>query len=141
MSAYKTIECDIVNKEILLSALSLLNFVPNVYEEPQNLYGFKGDKREEKAEIIIPKEQINFFTGLSNDIGFIWNPDTEKYEMIVSDYDKARKMHDRIIQAYVKEAIEKALEKNGYKIKVNIQDEEFLKRTMSEMEIVARKII
>jgi uncharacterized protein (DUF302 family) len=50
-------------------------------------------------------------------------------------------MHDRIIQAYVKEAIEKALEKNGYKIKVNIQDEEFLKRTMSEMEIVARKII
>ena len=61
--------------------------------------------------------------------------------MIVSEYDKARKMHDRIIQAYVKEAIEKALEKNGYKIKVNIQDEEFLKRTMSEMEIVARKII
>ena len=141
MSAYKTIECDIVNKEILLSALSLLNFVPNIHEEPQHLYGFKGDKREEKAEIIIPKEQINFFTGLSNDIGFIWNPDTEKYEMVVSDYDKARKMHDRIIQAYVKEAIEKALEKNGYKIKVNIQDEEFLKRTMSEMEIVARKII
>ena len=61
--------------------------------------------------------------------------------MIISEYDKARKMDDRIIQAYVKEAIEKALEKNGYKIKVNIQDEEFLKRTMSEMEIVARKII
>ena len=141
MSAYKTIECDIVNKEILLSALALLNFFPNVHEEPQNLYGFKGDKREEKAEIIIPKEQINFFTGASNDIGFAWNPVTEKYEMIVSEYDKARKMHDRIIQAYVKEAIEKALEKNGYKIKVNIQDEEFLKRTMTEMEIVARKII
>ena len=141
MSAYKTIECDIVNKEILLSALALLNFVPNVHEEPQNLYGFKGDQRKEKAEIIIPKEQINFFTGASNDIGFAWNPVTEKYEMIVSEYDKARKMHDRIIQAYVKEAIERALEKNGYKIKVNIQDEEFLKRTMSEMEIVARKII
>ena len=31
--------------------------------------------------------------------------------------------------------------KNGFKIKVNIENEEFLKRTMSEMEIVARKII
>jgi hypothetical protein len=141
MSAYKTIECDIVDKDILLAALSLLNFKPTIHEEPQHLTGYRGDQRKEIAEIIIPKEQINFFTGASNDIGFLWNPDTEKYEMIVSDYDKARKMHDRIIQAYVKEAIEKALEKNGYKIKVNIQDEDFLKRSMSEMEIVARKII
>jgi hypothetical protein len=141
MSAYKTIECDIVNKEILLSALSLLNFSPNIHEEPQHLYGFKGDQRKEKAEIIIPREQINFFTGASNDIGFVWNEKSEKYEMIVSDYDKARKMHDRIIQAYVKEAIEKALEKNGYKIKVNIQDEDFLKRSLSDLNIVARKII
>ena len=50
-------------------------------------------------------------------------------------------MHDRIIQAYVKTAIEKALEKNGYKIKINIQEEDFLKKTLSDMNIVARKII
>ena len=50
-------------------------------------------------------------------------------------------MDQRIIQAYVKVAIEKALVKNGFKIKVNINDEDFLKRTISEMEIVARKLI
>jgi hypothetical protein len=141
MSAYKTIECDIVDKEILLEALSLLNFIPNVFDEPQNLSGYRGDERNEKAHIIIPKEQINFFTGASNDIGFLWNEKTEKYEFIVSEYDKKFKMHDRIIQAYVKTAIEKALEKNGYKIKINIQEEDFLKKTLSDMNIVARKII
>ena len=79
MSAYKTIECDIVDKDILLEALSLLNFIPNVFDEPQKLTGYRGDERNEKAHIIIPKEQINFFTGASNDIGFLWNEKTEKY--------------------------------------------------------------
>ena len=64
-----------------------------------------------------------------------------KYDFIVSDYDVAKKMDQRIIQAYVKVAIEKALAKNGFKIKVNVNDEDFLKQTMSEMEIVARKLI
>ncbi len=141
MSAYKTLECDIVNKDVLLEALSLLNFSPLDNEEPQHLTGYRGDQRKEKAHIIIPKEQINFFTGASNDIGFLWNPTTEKYEMIVSDYDKARKMHDRIIQAYVKVAIEKALAKQGYKIKVSINEEDMLKKSLNELNIVARKIV
>jgi galactitol-specific phosphotransferase system IIB component len=71
----------------------------------------------------------------------LWNEKENKYDFIVSDYDVAKKMDQRIIQAYVKIAIEKALAKNGFKIKVNINDEDFLKRTMSEMEIVARKLI
>jgi hypothetical protein len=85
--------------------------------------------------------QINKFTGASNDIGFLWNSIEEKYDFICSEYDKAKKMDQRIIQAYVKVAIEKALAKNGFKIKVNVNDEDFLKQTMSEMEIVARKLI
>ena len=61
--------------------------------------------------------------------------------MIISDYDKKLMMHNRIIQAYVKIALEEALEKNGYKIKVNIDDEELLKKNINEINIVARKII
>ena len=141
MSAYKKIECDIVDKESLLEALSLLGFTPDVLVEPKHLTGYRGDKREETAHIIISKDQVNKFTGASNDIGFLWNEKENKYDFIVSDYDVAKKMDQRIIQAYVKIAIEKALAKNGFKIKVNINDEEFLKRTMSEMEIVARKLI
>ena len=141
MSAYKKIECEIVDKDCLLEALSLLGFTPDVLSEPKSLKGYRGDERKEVAHIIISRNQINKFTGASNDIGFFWNETEQKYDFICSDYDKAKIMDQRIIQAYVKVAIEKALAKNGFKIKVNINDEDFLKRTMSEMEIVARKII
>jgi hypothetical protein len=106
-----------------------------------HLTGYLGDQRNELAEIIIPKNQVNFFTGASNDIGFSWNKTDNKFDFICSEYDKKFKMDQRIVQAYAKVAIEKALAKNGFKIKVNIENEEFLKRTMSEMEIVARKIV
>lgn len=141
MSAYKKIECEIVDKDCLLEALSLLGFSPDVFVEPKKLQGYRGDQRNEVANIVISREQVNKFTGASNDIGFLWNEKENKYDFIVSDYDVAKKMDQRIIQAYVKIAIEKALAKNGFKIKVNINDEEFLKKTMSEMEIVARKLI
>ena len=141
MSAYKKIECEIVDKDCLLEALELLGFKPEVFVEPKNLKGYRGDERKETANIIIPRDQVNKFTGVSNDIGFLWNEKDQKYDFILSDYDKSKLMDQRIIQAYVKIALEKALAKNGFKIKVNINDEEFLKRTMSEMEIVARKII
>jgi hypothetical protein len=141
MSAYKKIECEIVDKDCLLEALSLLGFSPDVFVEPKKLQGYRGDQRNEVANIVISREQVNKFTGASNDIGFLWNEKENKYDFIVSDYDVAKKMDQRIIQAYVKIAIEKALAKNGFKIKVNINDEDFLKRTMSEMEIVARKLI
>jgi hypothetical protein len=141
MSAYKKIECEIVDKDCLLEALSLLGFSPDVFVEPKKLQGYRGDQRNEVANIVISRDQVNKFTGASNDIGFLWNESENKYDFIVSDYDVAKKMDQRIIQAYVKIAIEKALAKNGFKIKVNINDEEFLKRTMSEMEIVARKLI
>ena len=141
MSAYKKIECEIVDKDCLLEALKLLGFSPDVFVEPEKLKGYRGDQRNEVANIVISREQVNKFTGASNDIGFLWNDSANKYDFIVSDYDVSKKMDQRIIQAYVKVVIEKALAKNGFKIKVNVNDEDLLKRTMSEMEIVARKLI
>jgi hypothetical protein len=141
MSAYKKIECEIVDKDCLLEALKLLGFSPDVFVEPEKLKGYRGDQRNEVANIVISRDQVNKFTGASNDIGFLWNGSENKYDFIVSDYDVAKKMDQRIIQAYVKVVLEKALAKNGFKIKVNVNDEDFLNRTMSEMEIVARKLI
>jgi hypothetical protein len=141
MSAYKKIECEIVDKNSLLNALSSLGFKPICYTEPEQLTGFKGDKRIEKANIVIPKDQVNHFTGASNDIGFLWDAENKKYEMIVSDYDQAHKMHDRIIQSYVKVVLEEALAKNGFKIKVNVEDDILLQRRITDLNFVARKII
>lgn len=141
MSAYKTLECDIVDLECLIDALKLLNLDVLIHEEPVNLHGYQNDVREEQANIIIPKDQVNKFTGASNDIGFLWNEKEQKYDLIISNYDKKLNMHNRIIQAYVKVAIEKALEKNGFKIKVNINEDDLLSKKINDINIVARKII
>ena len=141
MSAYKKIECNIVDKETLLEALKALWFNPDVCNEPQNLKGYKDDLRKEVAHIIIPKDQINFFTGASNDIGFLWNSKTEKYDFICSEYDKKKEMDIRIIQAYVKIVLEKSLLKQGYKIKVNIGEEDLLRKKITDLNLVARKLI
>jgi hypothetical protein len=141
MSAYKKIECNSVDKETLLEALKSLGFNPDVCNEPQNLKGYKGDVRKEVAHVIIPKDQINFFTGASNDIGFLWNSKTEKYDFICSDYDKKKEMDIRIIQAYVKIVLEKSLLKQGYKIKVNIGEDDLLRKKITDLNMVARKLI
>ena len=141
MSAYKKIECNIVDKETLLEALKSLGFNPDVCNEPQNLKGYKGDVRKEVAHVIIPKDQINFFTGASNDIGFLWNSKTEKYDFICSEYDKKKEMDIRIIQAYVKIVLEKSLLKQGYKIKVNIGEDDLLRKKITDLNMVARKLI
>lgn len=141
MSAYKKIECDIVDKDSLLEALELLDLEAEVHENPINLKGYRGDVRNEKAHIVIDKQQVNKFTGASNDIGFLWNEAENKYEFIVSEYDQRFKMDQRIIQAYVKVVLEKALKKNGFKIKVNIDEDNLKRKIMSDLEITARKII
>ena len=139
MSAYKSIECDIVDKDSLLKALELLNLKVEEYEIPEALFGYMGDQRKETAHIIIRRFEVNKFTGASNDIGFKWNGD--KYEFIVSEYDKRCCMDKRIIQAYVKVVLEESLRKNGFKIKINIDDEQLLQKKLMDLDIVARKII
>jgi hypothetical protein len=141
VSAYKKIECDIVDKDSLLEALELLDLEAEVHENPINLKGYRGDVRNEKAHIVIDKQQVNKFTGASNDIGFLWNEAENKYEFIVSEYDQRFKMDQRVIQAYIKVVLEKALKKNGFKIKVNIDEDNLKRKIMSDLEITARKII
>lgn len=141
MSAYKKVECDIVDLDCLMEALKLLGFNPEYTEVPKNLYGYQNDLRTEKANVIVPREQINFFTGASNDVGFLWDENEQKFVFIISEYDKKYNMHGRILQAYIKVVLEKELEKNGFKIKVNIEDQEFLNKKINDMNIVARKII
>jgi hypothetical protein len=140
MSAYKKIECNIVDKDTLLEALELLGLKTDVFVEPRHLFGYRGDQRQETAHIVVSREELNNkFTGSSNDIGFLWNG--EKYDFIISEYDKKSKVDQRVIQAYVKVALEKALAKQGYKIKVNINNEDLQKRAINELNIVARKLI
>ena len=141
MSAYKKITCNLTDKNSLLKALEVLGFQADVYENAINLKGYKNDTRKEVANIIVTKEQLNSFTGASNDLGFLWNEEENKYEMICSEYDTAHKIDERVIQAYTKVVLEEALEKQGFKIKVNIADVDLQNKKQTPIQIVARKII
>lgn len=139
MSAYKRIECHFKDRELLLESLEKLGFHPECYEAPEKLRGYMNDRRNDLAHIVVPKEQIEkLYTGhASNDLGF-FNNDGE-YVMIVSDYDIAHGVGDKVQQSYAKSAIENALKKN----KFNITDVEVSKESPNrqKIKIQANKIV
>lgn len=140
MSAYKLIKCSIKDKDLLLKALQELGFKPEVFETSQFLRGYRGDTREQSAEIIVPKEQINkLYTKASNDLGFLWNAETEQYDMICSEYDEKLNVANKIKQAYAKCVIEEALEKQYFSVESNIEQTKTKKQI--KIEIVGKKFI
>lgn len=88
MSKYDTYNCqNITSQEVLLAALAELGWGAGkveVHAEPQTLMDWHGEKRPQKANIIIRRR--NTGQGASNDIGFLKNADGT-YSPIVSDYD------------------------------------------------------
>ena len=84
MSKYLTFP-DVVFKDrrLLLAALTELGY-PEVEEGGAlPLYGYRGDRRPETAEIVIRRQRVG---ALSNDIGFTLTPGG--YVPVVSEYDQ-----------------------------------------------------
>jgi len=61
-----------------------------IYDDPVGLYGYRGDMRNEKANIIIRRKHVG---KASNDIGFA-KDENGHYNAIISEYD-ARKYSDQ----------------------------------------------
>jgi hypothetical protein len=142
MSAYKQIKCEIVNKDLLVNALKALGLEPNMYESAVKLEGYHGEKREQKAEIIVTRAQLNkAFTGCSNDLGFAWNESDKKYDMMVSDYDYSCGIEKRVKQAYAKEAVVKALGDKKFNIKEITSNDNLRQRTRTKVTIKASRLI
>jgi hypothetical protein len=80
---------DFGDKKKIIQALKEMKYNPRVYVEPRRLRGYKGDTRKQKAEIIVPKEQVG---PVSNDIGFELK--NGKYILHISEYDKSAKTFD-----------------------------------------------
>lgn len=113
MSAYKILTCSFKDKQTLLDSLKTLGFNPIEYKEKRNLQGYKNDLRQEKAEIIVPKNQISY---ASNDLGFMYDESNKEYLMICSEYDSHRGLEDKVKQSYALTAIKAALKKNKFLI-------------------------
>lgn len=83
MSAFRNNATSMRNQKDLIGALQDVGCSPEVHASPQNLIGYRGDKRKQKAEIIIPRKTIS---SVSNDIGFAKQEDGT-FLAIISEYD------------------------------------------------------
>lgn len=93
MSKYLVVELEITEGSHIVQALEEMG-VPKecieVHETPRALYGYQNDMRNEKANIIVRKENVRkyFGAGAPNDLGFE-RMSNGKYRAVVSAYDKS----------------------------------------------------
>ena len=83
-----------------------------VHVVPQHLYGYKGDRRQEVANIIVRRKIVGHY---SNDLGFIQGTDGN-YEAIVSDYDSSKygkAWHGKLKGNYAYHSVRKEMEPHG----------------------------
>jgi hypothetical protein len=91
MSAYSENKTVFRDASLLIEALTECGYQAGdieVHAQPTNLYGYHNDKRDDTAEIIIRRDNVNarMSGGASNDIGFKRNADGT-ISAIISDYD------------------------------------------------------
>ena len=120
MSAYLPFETEFNDQECLIKALadnSVVSYANvEVHEQPQNLVGYHGDMRSQKASIIVRRKEIG---GWSNDIGFL-KGENGKYTAIISDFDKGRhndKYMTGLKVAYSSARMHKEAKRQGLKLK------------------------
>lgn len=108
----------IKNKKDLISALKSIDNgkwknAVEVHDTPQNLVGYHGDIREQKADIIIRRKDISHS---SNDIGFIRQKDGT-YQAIISEFDSTKYSSawlDKLSQQYSFEVVKSTAQANGF---------------------------
>jgi Protein of unknown function (DUF1257) len=86
-----------------------------IHEQPANLYGYQGDKREQTANLIIRRNHVG---GASNDIGYMIK-DGECTELI-SEFDRGSgyglEWSKKVKKTYAVNVVKKAAVKKGYKL-------------------------
>jgi len=120
MSEYHSCITIFKDEVSLIEALKEIGYNPQIHTEAVPLVGFRGDKRKQRANIIIPRQQIS---GASNDVGLMRMEDGS-YKVYVSQYDESIAVSgrgfslDKLKQVYAKNRLTKAIEKKTkYKLK------------------------
>ena len=87
MSHFTKVRTTITDQDRLVAVLRELGF-PEVesHAQPTSLYGFQGDVRKEKAEVVIRRRHVGT---ASNDLGFHRTADGT-FEAVISEYDRRR---------------------------------------------------
>ena len=91
ISEFHVVETVIKDEEVLLKSLKEMGYSPSVHRQPTNLYGYQGDKKKQKAHIIIPRSQVG---SASNDVGF--EKIDGKYVIHASEFDVTWRKGERV---------------------------------------------
>lgn len=125
MSHYNKLKTELKNKESLLKALAKMGFGKEkveVHETATPLFGFQGDKRDQKGNIVIRRKYVG---GAANDIGFELEKDGT-YHAHISDYDRHRyndKWMTELETHYGVEQAKQAFSNEGWSFTESVDEE------------------
>lgn len=122
MSHYTRVRTTLNDPLLLAAALEKLGLRPvEVHDTPQPLYGYQGDMRPERAEVVVRREHIG---SASNDLGFARGAD-DTFQAIISSYDRVRydkRWLTELTRAYGHAAALKFAETHGYEVTTDTLD-------------------
>lgn len=117
MSKYAELSTVLKDEALLAESLRELGYSPTIARDGQALTGYMGDQRQERATIIIGRNQLD---SASNDIGFARGPDGT-FRAIISEYDRSIGYDDawlgRLAQAYKERQTMAVAKSKGYVFK------------------------
>jgi hypothetical protein len=131
MSHFTRVRTALRDVDVLVAALKEVGLGQvEVHDVPQTLYGYRGDAREEKAEVIVRRRYID---RLSNDLGFVRGQDGS-FDAIISGYDRRRfdaAWMARLTRAYGRAAALAYAEAHGYEVDTDeIEEDGTLRLTL-----------
>lgn len=86
ISEYVIIQCEYNDPECIKESIKELGYQYEEHVEAQNLTGYEGSRREQKAHIIVRRQHVG---AAANDIGFRRKANG-KYELVISEFDQRR---------------------------------------------------
>ncbi len=115
VSKYEELRTILSDECHLLEALKELGFNPETSPDGLGLYGYLGDERPEKANIVIRRRQLK---SASNDIGFVRDA-SGVYRALISEYDRGIGFDDawlgRVAQTYKERQTMAVAKSKGYR--------------------------
>ena len=114
MSKYEEFHTVIADETYLIEALEQLGYKPEMHKSGAPLYGYMGDERSERANVIIRRSQLD---SASNDIGFA-RDESGQFRAVISEYDRGIGFNDgwigRVTQAYKERQTMAVAKARGY---------------------------
>jgi len=117
LSKYLELQTKITDERFLVEALREMGYRPELCAEGRSLVGYRGDQRQERAHVIVPRQQLDC---ASNDIGFE-RDSTGVFRAVISEYDRGIGFDDswlgRLAQIYKERQTMAIAKAKGYVFK------------------------